>query len=340
MQVLFWLGVACFVLCIFSSAVTWVDSVSILFAVLFAGLIQTFCDWGKEKQFLLLQEEIKNDKVNVLRGHMGTSQTVYCKDIVVGDVVLLGEGDRVPADCMLIEETDIKVDQKEFFPDMIGSEMADKETSYGNAEQDIEHNPDNILLQDSIVMRGAGKAVVLAVGKHTLKEQEIAEALDEDKNALEIEKTLTPFQTRLETLANIIGTYAKMITIVSLVLFAVVWLLHVMISDNRLVDDLSIKRAIDLACTLAALLAVCIPEGMPLVISMAMAFSVQALKKENLLIKNLDGLETSGQLVDVVTGKTATLTEGEMCVEVIHSQGTTYNAKSLEMTKNVENDLK
>jgi len=68
----------------------------------------------------------------------------------------------------------------------------------------------------------------------------------------------------------------------------------VIFSDQRLVDDISIKRAIDLACTVAALLAVCIPEGMPLVISMAMAFSVGALKKENLLIKNLDALETAG----------------------------------------------
>ena len=157
---------------------------------------------------------------------------------------------------------------------------------------------------------------------------------------MEIEKTLTPFQQKLETLADIIGTYAKMLTIVSLILFGIVWLLHVMISDMKLVDELSIKRAIDLGCTVAALLAVCIPEGMPLVISMAMAFSVSSLKKENLLIKNLDALETSGQLVDVVTGKTATLTEGEMNVEVVHSQGTTYNARSLEMTKNVENDLK
>ena len=52
--------------------------------------------------------------------------------------------------------------------------MADKETSYGNEKEDIDHNPDNILLQDSIVMRGAGKAVVLAVGKNTLRETELS----------------------------------------------------------------------------------------------------------------------------------------------------------------------
>ena len=67
-----------------------------------------------------------------------------------------------------------------------------------------------------------------------------------------------------------------------------------------------------------ALLIVCIPEGMPLVISMAMAFSVDQLKKENMLIKSLDALETSGQLIDVLTGKTATLTTGDMEVARIN----------------------
>ena len=118
MQVLFVLGIACLLLSFYSDAVSWVDAVSILFAILFAGGIQTICDWGKEKQFLLLKEEIKNDTVCVLRGAMGTSQTVYSRDIVVGDIVLLNEGDRVPADCMLIQEMDMKVDQKELFEDM------------------------------------------------------------------------------------------------------------------------------------------------------------------------------------------------------------------------------
>lgn len=194
MQVLFVLGIACLLLSFYSDAVSWVDAVSILFAILFAGGIQTICDWGKEKQFLLLKEEIKNDTVCVLRGAMGTSQTVYSRDIVVGDIVLLNEGDRVPADCMLIQEMDMKVDQKELFEDMEGAEMTDKETSYNNAEEDIDHNPDNLLLQDSLVMQGGGKAVVLAVGKHTLKEQEIAADLQNDKHALRIEAQMTPFQ--------------------------------------------------------------------------------------------------------------------------------------------------
>lgn len=268
---------------------------------------------------MLLAEEIKKDKVNVIRGAKGTTQTIYNKDLVVGDIIILQQGDRVPADCLLVAESDMKVDQKEFFPDLIGAESVEKNCSANDASEDTEKNPDNILLQDSMVMSGGGKALVLAVGKHTFKELEIAKELNSDKYALQVEKEVTPFQYKLETLAKIIGTYANMICIVSLILFAIVWFLHVLIGPYGLVDNVSIKRAIDLGCTVAALLAVCIPEGMPLVISMAMAFSVQSLKQQNLLLKNLAALETSGQLHEVITGKTATLTEGEMSVEVIHS---------------------
>ena len=112
-----------------------------------------------------------------------------------------------------------------------------------------------------------------------------------------------------------------------------------MVSDYGLVDSWSIQRAIDLASTAIALLVVCIPEGMPLVISMAMAFSVDNLKKENLLIKNLDALETSGQVVDILTGKTATLTTGDMEVSRIHVIDQTFEIDSLQANMEVLNTL-
>ena len=113
------------------------------------------------------------EKVTVLRGQYGTSQTVYVKDLVVGDIILLNAGDRVPADCLLIEEMDMRVDQKQFYPDVEGFEMCMKQCSYQDAEKDKVENPDPTLLQDTIVMTGSGKAIVLAVGEHTLKEQEL-----------------------------------------------------------------------------------------------------------------------------------------------------------------------
>lgn len=83
-----------------------------------------------------LQTEIMNEKVTVLRGQYGTSQTIFTKDLVVGDIVLLNQGDRVPADCILIQEMDMHVDQKQFFPDQEGSEWVTKQCSYEDIEMD------------------------------------------------------------------------------------------------------------------------------------------------------------------------------------------------------------
>ena len=330
--VLLGFAVAMLVISIFSAeSKQWLEAFTIFFAVVFAGMIQTLCDWGKEKQFLRLQQEIMNEKIQVLRGQYGTSQTIYVKDLVVGDVILLNQGDRVPADCLLLQEMDMVVDQKQLFSEEIGSEAVTKQCSYLDREGDIKYNPDPILVQDSLVMQGTGKAVVLAVGKHTLKEQELAADLKADKYALQIEKSETPFQEKLRILAEIIGAYANMCFWLSVVLFTAVWLLFVLFSDVNLVSDESFIRLIELGSTAVALVIVCIPEGMPLVISMAMAFSVDQLKEEKLLIKNLDALETSGQVIDILTGKTATLTTGDMEVARLEVNNRVVTSKDIQV---------
>ena len=126
---------------------------------------------------------------------------------------------------------------------------------------------------------------------------------------------------------------------VALVLFGIVWLLTVMFSDADLVDAVSLARLVDLASTAIALLIVCVPEGMPLVISMAMAFSVDELKAQHLLIKNLDALETSGQLSNIITGKTATLTTGDMTVARVNIADTTFEAGALNCNLQIRDHL-
>jgi len=84
-----------------------------------------------------------------------------------------------------------------------------------------------------------------------------------------------------------------------------------------------------------ALLMVCIPEGMPLAISMAGAFSVDYLKSEQLLIKNLEALESAGQLIDIMTGKTATLTTGDMRVNYLHCLGGDHEVRQPQINSQV-----
>ena len=91
-------------------AYAYLQSISVAFAVLFAALIASLCDYGKERQFLNLQAEIINEQCTVLRGQYGTSSDILVSELCVGDVVVLEAGDRVPADCLLIQEMDMFVD--------------------------------------------------------------------------------------------------------------------------------------------------------------------------------------------------------------------------------------
>jgi len=87
------------------------------------------------------------------------------------------------------------------------------------------------------------------------------------------------------------------------------------------VSDSSLLKLLENIQIAIALLIVCVPEGLPLAISIAMAFSIDRLKEDNLLVKDLASLETAGALIDIMTGKTGTLTYGDMNVQTFHAGG-------------------
>lgn len=128
-------------------AYKWLESVSIFFAVFFAAIIQASCDYGRDQQFLKLAREIRNEKVTVIRGPSSTSTRIQVEEIVVGDIIILNAGDRVPADCILVEEMDMFVDQHTYFNESYVSpdddherenqNNSEKQCSYGNVDEDI-----------------------------------------------------------------------------------------------------------------------------------------------------------------------------------------------------------
>jgi len=95
----------------------WLQAVTVAIAVLLACFIASGCDYAKQKQQLRLVGEIKKETCQVIRGASGTSKDILCSDLVVGDVIMLEAGDRVPADCILIEEMDMFCDQGEYWED-------------------------------------------------------------------------------------------------------------------------------------------------------------------------------------------------------------------------------
>jgi magnesium-transporting ATPase (P-type) len=169
---LIWTATIYLIFSIFSpSATAYIEALTIYSGLLFAAIISAACDWKKETQYLKLKDEINNQTVTVYRGAFGTCQSIQIRDLVVGDIVDIQQGDRVPADCILIEEMNITVDQSMYFP---GETNVEKEQSiyYGPEskpdEDNHEDHPDPFLFSDSKIMTGQGKAVVCCVGENTL----------------------------------------------------------------------------------------------------------------------------------------------------------------------------
>lgn len=125
-KILFITGVVSLIMGYFSTQrYKWLESLSILLAITLATGIQATCDYGKDRQFARLAEAALRTKATVIRGQYGTPQEIPASDLVVGDIIKLKAGDRVPADCLMFEEHDMKVDEHS----VLGKFFSDQEFS-------------------------------------------------------------------------------------------------------------------------------------------------------------------------------------------------------------------
>lgn len=301
----------------------YLESISIFCAVAIATSIQAVCSFGKDRQFRVNQMASLKTNARVIRGQYGTSQEIAATELVVGDVIRLQAGDRVPADCILIEEQDMFVDERSVLKSVCESAdslIADRQlTKYSEkqcvTENNRHDNPDTFLLKDTLVMAGSGKAVVLCIGKSTLVEKEKIHV------EFNTEDDLTPLQVRLETLAGLIGFFATCAASLAFVLFTVYWFLNVSVSTTDFISLEALMALLKNFQICLAILIVSVPEGMPLAISMALAFSFEKLTRDHLHISSNEALETAGSLTDICTGKTSTLTRGVLKVANLHVGG-------------------
>lgn len=109
--------------------------------------------------------------------------------------------------------------------------------------------------------------------------------------------------------------------------FLLFWLIELIVSDKQIFSAESQAELLERVQIALALFIVCVPEGMPLAISMALALSTDNLQHDNLLIKNLNALETSGKLTDIVTSKTSTLTKGKLKVTLVYTHNVMHEVR-------------
>lgn len=229
------------------------------------------------------------------------------RDIVVGDIVELRMGDRIPADCILIEEMNITVDESLYFH---GKKSNSKDSSkrYKQGGDNHTQNPDPFLYTDSKILSGYGKAVVCCVGKQTVlsKKTQPDDLIKKEED--------TELERKLSKTANKISNIAKFVVFLSIITHLIFQVIIIIFTKKDLVSNEFLLSVLKIGIIAVVLMIVAIPEGLPLAVSIAMALSISRLKQDKILIKNIESIQSAAMLHDLCVGKTGILTTGKLTV--------------------------
>ena len=303
----------------------WIDGVSILVAIVIIVVVTVSNDMAKEKKFQELMQRSDVTTACVRRGNV--MRTVDSEALVVGDVIQLVEGDTVPADCIIVECDELTTNESALTgePEAIVKEALTAEN--------YRFNPCPFLLQGSLVETGSAKAVVLAVGDNTNQGRAGL--------SMNIEDEQTPLQNKLDTIANQIGKLGFAVAILVFIVVCVRTMLRIFWEQERnLTDNQNIADVLNAFILGITIVVVAIPEGLPLAVTIGLAFSVGKMQEENNLVRSMKSSETMGNANEICTDKTGTLTLNQMLVmeayfedEIVQgsSHPTMQNSNSYEL---------
>ena len=265
------------------------ESVTIIAIVIVNAILGFLQEYRTEKTMEALKE-LAAPSAKVMRG--GRMQSIPAEQIVPGDLILIEAGDRVPADAILIESNSLQVDES-----LLTGESVPVEKSIGiNGRRSLDFsNEKSLIYMGTIVTAGRAMAVVHATGMNT----EMGKIADMIQN---IEDEETPLQQKLDHLGRLI-VYGCLIicTIVSIT---------GVIRGEKLFTMLLAGISLAVAA---------IPEGLPAIVTIALALGVQRMLKKNALIRKLPAVETLGCASVICSDKTGTLTENKMTVRKIYA---------------------
>ncbi len=297
----------------------WYESAGIAVAVFLATFVSTLSEYGSESAFEKLQEEAGRISCRVRRG--GKLLSIPIEEIVVGDVVLLQSGERIPADGILIEGS-LRVDQS-----ALNGESEETEKVADQKEIDLTLNGTSSLFRGSVICSGNGTMRVVKVGDQTIYGQ-VADELQEETRE-------SPLKLRLaglaKTLSKIGFVAAGAVGIADLFNNLVIqngYSLPMIAAACSDVGSLigHVLHAITLAITVVV---VAVPEGLPMMITVVLSSNMRRMLKDQVLVRKLVGIETSGSLTMLFTDKTGTLTEGKAKVSTfVDGEGNSYDTVS------------
>ncbi|XP_051531530.1 plasma membrane calcium-transporting ATPase 3-like isoform X1 [Myxocyprinus asiaticus] len=342
----------------------WIEGAAILFSVIIVVLVTAFNDWSKEKQFRGLQSRIeKEQKFTVIR--KGQVIQISVAEIVVGDIAQIKYGDLLPADGILIQGNDLKIDESSLTGES------------DHVRKSLEKDP--MLLSGTHVMEGSGRMVVTAVGLNSqtgiivtllgatgedeekkvkkgkkqgppenrnkaktqdgialeiqpLKSEEGAESEEkeekEKKKVNVTKKEKSVLQGKLTRLAVQIGKAGLIMSAVTVIILILYFVIDTFGVQGRKwtaeCTPVYIQYFVKFFIIGVTVLVVAVPEGLPLAVTISLAYSVKKMMKDNNLVRHLDACETMGNATAICSDKTGTLTMNRMTVVQAYIGDTHY----------------
>ena len=278
----------------------WYETVGIVIAIMVASLISSISEYGSMRAFNKLTEETSLIKVRAKRDNKVIE--IPINDVVYNDIILLGEGDKVPADGIIVSGS-IAVDES-----MLNGEAKEK---YKKACIDINKiEDDNKVYMSSVVYNGSALMLVTQVGDNTIYGK-LAQELQEKEEP-------SPLKLRLTELAkNIsrIGYVASFLVAFSF-LFNKIFILNEfnisMILSTLTNYKIMFSYILEAMTLCVTIIVVAVPEGLPMMITLVLSSNMKTMLKNNVLVRKLMGIETAGNINVLFTDKTGTLTNGKL----------------------------
>jgi calcium-translocating P-type ATPase len=293
----------------------WVEGTAILLAVLLVSGVTAVNDFSKDKKFRKLSAIAEDHQVNVFRD--GKELRISTFDVVCGDLVRIETGDLIPADMFLIYGEDLTIDESAMTGE---SEVASKDPE------------DPFLLATCMVMSGVGLGVVIAVGPYS--------QWGRIKASLVKPESKTPLQKKLGDLAEFIsklGVGASILIFMALILR---WIITDFGMDGKTWQwNEGINKIVQCFILAVTILVVAVPEGLPLAVTIAFAYSMVQMIKDQNLVRHLAACETMGGATQICVDKTGTLTQNRMTVVKLWVAGKLFDRvpqlEELDIAKSV-----
>ncbi|XP_065740915.1 plasma membrane calcium-transporting ATPase 2 isoform X14 [Phocoena phocoena] len=314
----------------------WIEGAAILLSVICVVLVTAFNDWSKEKQFRGLQSRIEQEqKFTVVRA--GQVVQIPVAEIVVGDIAQVKYGDLLPADGLFIQGNDLKIDESSLTGE---SDQVRKSVDKDPMLLSGKMQDGNVDASQSKAKQQDGAA---AMEMQPLKSAEGGDT-DDKKKASMHKKEKSVLQGKLTKLAVQIGKAGLVMSAITVIILVLYFTVDTFVVNQKPwlpeCTPVYVQYFVKFFIIGVTVLVVAVPEGLPLAVTISLAYSVKKMMKDNNLVRHLDACETMGNATAICSDKTGTLTTNRMTVVQVYVGDVHYkevpdpssiNAKTMEL---------